>query len=66
MLICYTLFGDNMKCENIFFVYESQGTCILEEIELDILGQCSQCIYATIDDETLKLAKEKTLRKMET
>lgn len=66
MLICYTLFGDNMKCENIFCVYESQGTCILEEIELDILGQCSQCIYATIDDETLKLAKEKTLRKMET
>lgn len=65
MLLCYTLLGDNMKCENIFCIYESEDNCILKEIVLDIIGQCTQCIYATIDDETLKTAKEKTFKSVE-
>jgi len=64
-MICYTLLGDNMKCENVFCIYESDGICTLDEIELDILGQCTECIYATLDDETLRIAKEKTLRNIE-
>ena len=33
-----------MLCENIFCIYEKDGMCILDEIEIDISGQCTCCI----------------------
>ncbi len=30
-----------MKCENCFCLYQSKGKCTLEEIEMDIIGICS-------------------------
>jgi len=54
-----------MKCENCFCVYQSKDKCLLDSIELDILGQCTSCIYANIDETVLENAKKSTIRKME-
>lgn len=53
-----------MKCENCFCVYEYNGNCRLEEIELDITGQCMQCIYITPNEAALNIAKIKTLKSL--
>lgn len=47
-----------MKCENIFCIYERNGKCILKKVELDIIGQCRECIYLNISDEELKRLKK--------
>lgn len=52
-----------MKCENYLCIYESDGECILEEVKLDITGQCLECIYPNIDSELLNKLKRQT-RKM--
>lgn len=48
-----------MKCENYFCIYEENGFCRLDSVELDIQGQCKECIYLNIDENTLKKFKEK-------
>ncbi len=49
-----------MKCENYFCIYENDGFCRLESVELDILGQCKECIYINIEKEKLKKIKEQS------
>lgn len=48
-----------MKCENEFCVYQENSECILKEISLDIMGQCMDCIYVNIDEQTISNAKQK-------
>ncbi len=50
-----------MKCENYFCVYQDNGKCILDEINIDIMGQCDSCIY--IDIPKFELEKYKKLLK---
>lgn len=50
-----------MMCENFLCIYEKKGKCTLRSVELDILGSCKECIYVTIDAETLDTLKKKTL-----
>ena len=52
-----------MKCENALCIYESNGECVLEEISLDYMGCCSECIYPEIDPKYLKLLKKRVLDK---
>ena len=54
-----------MICENIFCIYHRNNKCVLEEINLDITGACTDCIYVDIDPKTLKLLKENQLRNIE-
>ena len=51
-----------MKCENNFCIYQSEGRCILDEIDIDSLGMCTSCIYPKIDEKILNKAKIKLLR----
>ena len=51
-----------MKCENKFCIYESKGKCTLNEINIDSLGMCADCIYPDIDEKVLNQAKLKLLR----
>ncbi|MBQ6815930.1 MAG: hypothetical protein IJP26_01680 [Clostridia bacterium] len=37
-----------MECENLFCIYQENNHCILNEITLDIVGQCDSCIYVEI------------------
>lgn len=52
-----------MKCENYLCIYEIDGNCLLPNIELDIMGQCKECIYISIEDESLKMLKTKSRHK---
>lgn len=47
-----------MNCENSFCVYQEDGICVLREIELDIQGQCKDCIYVDIEEESLQKVKQ--------
>ncbi len=53
-----------MKCENCFCVYEYDGSCLLEHIELDIQGQCKECVYINIEDTALTTAKTRLLQSL--
>lgn len=53
-----------MKCENLFCLYEENGNCILDEISLDIIGQCTDCIYVDIPQKDLNKFKSIHLKKM--
>lgn len=50
-----------MICENIFCIYQKENTCILEEISLDSLGTCSECILIDLDEVFLSEEKQKIL-----
>lgn len=54
-----------MTCENIFCVYQRNNQCVLEEINLDISGTCTDCIHVDIGEKTLKERKENQLRDIE-
>ena len=54
-----------MNCENIFCIYQRENRCVLEKINLDILGVCTDCIYVNVGKEKLKELKEKQLRNIE-
>ena len=52
-----------MKCENEFCIYQEKGNCILDEISLDIIGQCTDCIYVNIPNKQLEKLKNEHRRK---
>lgn len=51
-----------LSCENEFCIYQKQGTCILESVQLDIQGNCIDCIYINVEEDTLNNLKEKLLK----
>ncbi len=54
-----------MKCENKFCIYQCKGKCIIKEVSIDDLGMCSQCIYPSIDEKILNIAKLKSLKSID-
>jgi len=50
-----------MKCENCFCIYQKNNKCILKNIELDVLGQCHECIYVDIPQKYLEALKNEKL-----
>ena len=54
-----------MKCENLFCVYQENGECLLDEISIDIAGQCDSCIYIDIPNSDLNKYKTNLRNKME-
>ena len=53
-----------LSCENEFCIYQKQGICILESIQLDIQGNCMDCIYVNIEESVLNNLKDKLLREL--
>ncbi len=51
-----------MECENNFCIYQSNNSCILENISIDSLGICTECIYPDIDEKILSEAKLELLK----
>ena len=51
-----------LSCENEFCIYQKQGKCILENIQLDIQGNCTDCTYINIEEDTLNNLKNKILK----
>ena len=52
-----------MLCENIFCIYNSDDRCQLDEIELDIIGNCKTCVYVEIGKKELEKKKKEQLEK---
>ncbi len=50
-----------MHCENMYCIYQKDNACTLDEIALDSMGMCSDCILVNIDTDALATAKEKLL-----
>lgn len=48
-------------CENEFCIYQKQGMCILEKVQLDIQGNCVDCIYINVEKDMLNTLKENLL-----
>ena len=53
-----------LSCENKFCIYQRQGNCILEKVELDIQGNCVDCMYINIEDNSLNSLKDKLLKEL--
>ncbi len=43
-----------VNCDNEFCIYEENGVCVLEKIELNNCGCCKYCRYASINEEILQ------------
>ena len=54
-----------LSCENEFCIYQKQGNCILENVHLDIQGNCIECIYINVEQDILNNLKKKLLRELE-
>lgn len=53
-----------VSCENEWCIYQKEGTCTLERVQLDIQGNCADCIYVHVEQKVLDDLKEELLRKM--
>ena len=56
---------NNLSCHNEFCIYQKQGNCILNSVSLDIQGNCLDCVYVNVEEESLNDLKEKQLKKLE-
>ena len=54
-----------MNCENIFCIYQSKSKCILENVDINNMGMCADCIYPDIDEKLINDAKSELLKKYE-
>ena len=54
-----------MKCENAYCIYNRGFECLLDEVSIDSLGLCSDCITVSLDKKYLEAEKERQLRDVE-
>lgn len=52
-----------MLCEQELCVYQSDGECKLQNIRIDSLGQCAECLYPDINSAYLKKIKKDFIEK---
>lgn len=50
-----------MYCDNCFCVYWLNNCCFFDEISLDALGRCQDCICVNISEEVLQKERKKVL-----
>ena len=54
-----------MQCENCLCVYEKDGECTIDEISINDMGMCEDCIVVTPDDKTLDKLKKNWKKRMD-
>lgn len=50
-----------MRCEQRFCIYNDEDECLLDEIEVNVIGMCDSFILVPISKKTLKTAKNQLL-----
>jgi len=55
-----------MKCEFLYCIYNQNRNCLLDEIEINSLGMCEECIIVSLDDQFLEIEKAQQLKEIET
>ena len=54
-----------MNCEQEYCIYNNNGDCILQNISINSLGMCDDCMTITLDKKLLTKFKERELREIE-
>lgn len=47
-----------LSCENYFCIYQKDGACILDHININIQGFCEGCVFPDVDFDKLEKIKE--------
>ena len=50
-----------MKCEYEYCIYNSGNECMFEEVTINNLGMCDDCIIISLDKEFLETKKKQQL-----
>lgn len=50
-----------MRCENSFCIYWKENNCILEEITINPIGLCDDCILVNIEEDVLNQKRKELL-----
>ena len=51
-----------MNCENYLCVFWEKDKCTLTEVSLDIIGQCTKCIYIDINSKIIEKQRQQMLK----
>lgn len=52
-----------MICENVYCIYNRDDSCIFgDDVQLDIQGKCTSCIYVEIQPDELSRLKDEQLQ----
>ena len=51
-----------MKCEFNYCIYNRSFECVLDDIQINSLGMCEECMIVELDEAYLKKEKEKRLK----
>ena len=54
-----------MRCENGLCLYYDKGKCILDEISVDSLGMCAECMLVSIDEKIIEEKRREQLNMLE-
>lgn len=54
-----------MTCENRFCVYWRKDNCTLNEVRLDGMGSCEDCIIVEVPEELLEKKRTELLQKLD-
>ncbi len=54
-----------MHCENNFCIYCNKCECILDKINIDSIGLCTECILIDLDKDIINKEKKKLLSSYE-
>lgn len=50
-----------MRCENGLCLYFENGKCRLDEISIDSLGMCADCMLVSIEEEIIEEKRREQL-----
>ncbi len=50
-----------MKCELNYCIYHMNDKCTLDEVQINSLGMCNECIIVSVDRDYLEKAKHRQL-----
>jgi len=53
-----------MKCENEYCIYNKENKCQFEQVGINSLGMCDDCIIVSFDKNLLAAEKEKQLNEI--
>ena len=53
-----------MNCANDYCLYNKEFKCTLEEVNIDSMGICDDCILVNIDNDVLATEKVRQLSKI--
>ena len=51
-----------MNCEYEYCIYNSENECVFEEVTINNLGMCDDCIIISLDKDFLDMKKKQQLQ----